>query len=152
MKMTMTSGNIYIMSRLRRDTWITPCKRSETRGRRICSALSALRRRATNRMIASFIRVVCVPIYCFNVKMMASITLLIRSAVICPITNLSMPHLLQELTNLSPMRFQLEGRSKYYLPSFGEALQSVLPICALKPIANVRCFSTCFVSSKYPLC
>jgi len=65
-----------------------------------------------------------------------------------PFTNLSMPHLLQGLTNLLPKRFQLEGR---LLPSFGDLVQPGHPICVPTPITSVRCFSICFVSPMFPL-
>jgi len=121
--------------------------------------------------------------HCFSAKMMASITLFIRSVLICPIflkticlsavkirkgrinesmgnepdtkssalTNLSMRHLLQGLTNLLPKRFRLKDRFALYLPSFGEEIQPVPPICVLTSKSTLCCFSTCCVSSKYPL-
>ena len=67
-----------------------------------------------------------------------------------PFTNLSMPHLPQELTNLLPKRFQSQDSFVLCLPFSEESLQPDLPVCEQALITTVRCFSTYFLSLRFP--
>jgi len=70
---------------------------------------------------------------------------------ISPFINLSKTHPPLGLTNLLPIRFDLQNGSLCGLQIFWGLVQPCLPICVPTPITTARCFSICFVSPMFPL-